>query len=622
MKWNEVHDETLVIVIQSADLDSLHHVEITSFSSERRLQACESPHRSVRIEPLFSSDNPPLLHIYKNDLTPLDIATHGRLRIRVHSGERNGSDYAFVHWDEESAHLVCDLLTINLGVTPVWGQSPLRVDPLDIQQRMVPQVKEWVALCGRNGAYAEQAMTYLLIEEFGESLRYVDRGLGLDEAIEGHPQSLTFDDQLQFTRIDDKNTQPRTKFVRLFPPDQLKPVSDENLAARRPHVQWYPVETHPRTTDPVSTARGVDRFYQYMQWVGEHAPGRVIRAMIISHAIVRGPTQLSRNGRQTDFSGRVTHHFLAAFDRNGSMHVTGCNSNSSVVANGDNVLQRQQLAVVEGNIRAAARLRAGLDDLKTYMEYVVNGVNAEQAEADCKRIIGELFDAHPDFAGVQKWRLPGADEGGLIDQRPDYSWSGRRRDGDVIRRQRNMNAHIGRLREFEQRASNTPAQASNAMDEIDWLLERAEWGRVGDLSLYGKDIKDYLQEVRDLLSADVHYMAAMARFAAANGRPDIRAYGGNPGMDGQHLQVTLTVDDGEGRTAVLPTREVTAYTRAKAWSACNRPWFVALYRRFGQFEADVYGYFRYDGKLDNAGRFTGNTGPDTEHGADYRTVHP
>ncbi|MCB1735349.1 MAG: hypothetical protein H6981_10755 [Gammaproteobacteria bacterium] len=622
MKWDDVPDRTTVLVIQSATLESLSHVELASYASRNNLLECATPHQTLRLDALYSFDNPPLLYIDSTQLAPLAIGTHGWVRLRLDSGDDYGSDYVVIHWDEDRQQLVCDMHTINVGVTPAWGQSPLQVDPLDIQQRGVPQGKEWVALSGRDGDYARQAMIYALIEEFGERLRYVDTNLGLNEVIPGHPQSLTFDDQLEIVAMDDNGAAPRTRYVRLFPPDELQPVSADNLASKRRYVQWYPVEIFPRATDPISTARGTDRFYQYLQWVGQHAPGRVQRAMIVSHAIVRGPTHFSRNGQQSDFSGRVTTDFLNAFTRNGSFHVTGCNSNSSVVRNGDSVLQRQEMAVLEGNIRAAARLRDGLQSLRTYLEYVENGINVAAAEADSKRIIGELFDDHPDFAGVQRWRIPGDTEGSLKSQNPTYSWSGRGRDGDIVARQRNTSTHIERLQEFATRESNTAANADDAIGEVDWLLERTAWDRVGELSWNSKTFNDRLKDIQDVLSADVHYMAAFAHFAALNGRPDIAAYGGNPGQDGQHLTVTITVDDGNGHQADLADTQVTAYTRAAAWSAYNRPWLVALYRRFGLYEADVYGYFRYDGKLDGTGRFVGNTGPNTQNGCDYGTVNP
>ncbi|MCP5142821.1 MAG: hypothetical protein H6926_00990 [Chromatiales bacterium] len=622
MRWDEVADHTVVLMIQAASEDSLDHVEVASYASRQSLLDCATPHQTVRIDLLYATIDPPLLEITNTQLASLAVQTHAWLRVRLSAGEAKGSDYAVVHWDDDSQMLVCDMHSINLGVTPSFGQAPLVVDPLDMQQRGVNQGLEWVAISGRDGDYARQAMVYALIEEFGESMRYIDRNLGLDEAIPGHPQSLTFDDQLEITLMDDNGAAPRTRYVRLFPVDELQPVSAANLAARRRNAQWYPVEIHNRAADPVSTALGTDRFYQYLQWVGANAPGRVLRAMIVSHAIVRGPTHFSRNGQQTDFSGRVTTQFLAAFARNASFHVTGCNSNSSVVRDGSSVLERQELAVLEGNIRAAARLKAGLDDLRTYLEYMQNDVNADAAEADAKRIIGELFYEHPNFAGVERWRIPGDAEGDLKSQNPTYVWAGRGRDGDIVGRQRYMSTHSGRLRDFAARASNTAAQVDDAIDEVDWLLERASWARVGALSWNSKTFSERLKDVHDVLCANVHYMAAFAHFASANGRADIAAYGGNPGQDGQHLTVEITLDDGAGHSAVLPAAQVTAYTRAAAWSAYNRPWLVALYRRFGMFEADVYGYFRYDGKLDATGNFIGNTGPNTEHGCDYATVHP
>jgi hypothetical protein len=464
-------------------------------------------------------------------------------------------------------------------------------------------------------------MTYVLIEEFGENLQWVGN------PIPGHPQSLTFDDQLMVTLIDDRGTRPRTQYARLFPPDQIRPVSDANLASRRAYVQWYPIQRHENNHDPINMDRGVRRLYGYLDWVGRNAPGRVRRAMIVSHAIVRGPTHFSDNGEQTDFTaGQFTVTALAAFSADASFHVTGCNSNTSTVRNGNSLIARQMVAKLEGNLRARIRLNEGLTrlhallvELRGYLLSSQPNANlAPDTEQLARDIVAALFDDHPSHAGIARWRIPDATEGALSSQ--DAVYSGR--DGELIQNQRNFATHVTNLKAFGNRADNTEPQVADATTEVNWLLERCAWARVGALQVDGRSISHYLTDVNTLLSAGVHYVAAFAHFASGNGRGDIRAFGGNPGQDGQHLTVTITVDNGLGNTASLNNTMVTAYTRAASWSRHNRPWLLALYRRYGLDEDDVYGYFRYDGRLNVAGAFIGSTGPGTESGCDYTTLNP
>lgn len=625
----------------------------------------------------------PNLKIKKQDLEKNIEKKNWRdsfILIEIDYGLKAGSYYVVIKWDEDEG-FICTLQSPQLSVQEIGvmkksgsGKPPFGLSLHLSNKSGSPEVNEKVYVAGKDNPYRVQANTYVLMREFGEKMDY--EGYKIKENV---PDKLKNDHSTIISLIDvsAKRSEERVKYVRLYPPNSSASVAPKNMKkSGRKWLQWYPVRRYSRKDDPANQSMahnknkkkytdGMRWAYNYIEWIGKNAPGRIEEFTIISHARVREVTHFGSNGQQDDFK-KVSKHklfskenFLDAFDSNGSRFwVTGCNSDTSTSSSPNNcTISILGLAAIEGTLRGRARLMSGLQQMKKLSDKLnqtssgKNDTISKSKEASTRiniKSIGKALLGKKNVDGYQcyTWQIPSDEEKWLTQKGNIISFKSLQPTYQVYKRQnfkRRANALKGLKGKYNQDLQTKldkiiswlKGSSKISDDKLNELIEESlhqlEWSNVKNLvvgeytdfcnyhkgSVDSGTIEDYLKRVIKVLGSDVHYASAFAHFASSNGRSDIQTLGGNPGQDAQHYHVDVSISvDGKDRiiksgkpsdhsSNVAVSLQFSAYGRNPGWKESSRPWMLSFYRRFGLFANDPFGFFRYDGKLDSDGNFEG-----------------
>lgn len=687
MAWSELNSDTdLLEVVQQVPADVEISVHIDAFEKEEHAFNHENVQErctNLTNDTEIAWDHGRLRLTKRNltqtlsDWTSDRIDTPYLLLTLSYSGENGpyGSHYALLGWGEDRG-LHCPLCSltvqevkVKLAYEDVLAGEEISGLPENVRLVVTeppPQRKERVFVSGGGGdqghEYQTQVRAYVLLQEFGEEMDYDSY------PIAGNPQSLRYDDETIVTLIDapeasDGRTRQRIQRVRLFPPNTTAPVTSENLNdSGRKWLQWYPVERYERGADPANTGgkRGMEWVYEYLKWRGRKTPKTVVEFTVFSHAIVRQVTHFETNGDVTDFHGNTHEGILKAFAEGSCFRIMGCNSDTSTSSGGD-LIHRHNLGTLEGVLRARARLVDGLRDLHGLLRYIV--ANRESEHKDPTPTLPPLHDGVQEMedrgrelfgsavangynvtavnekqvteGGTDAWQVPSEEEMWepprsdvmqfelLREYEPLYDHASK--TGSLIKS--HVSEEINTVKTW---INNHVEVASGELNEaIETALRRLKWEEVKTLKVGGweiaeKSIQDWVKDTRKLMSSDLHYAASFAHLVSRHERNGIRVFGGNPGLDAQHLKVEISVSVGD-TTRTMEGEEVSAYVREPSWSRHCRPWLLAFYRRFAQSPSDPFGYFRYDRRLDEGGDFKGWSSGDAEIdedlGFNYGSVH-
>ena len=631
--------DTPLLMLWAPDPSRFEHIVATSFRSEAdaREFAYHGEWTPRLLPPGAPSWSGSWLTLTKDDLAALPLAEEPWVHLRIKFGE-TGSHWALVHWNDEDAGFELHLATRDLYGLDVcvalfgFGFDP----PLCLVASHVPENPERVFIVGDGDSskkfrYDKQVGTYLLAREVSDELWWDTDDSDHELMCLGNlGETLPFDDGTIATLVKrlveyhdgGAENHDRVTYTRLFPPGY-----DGSIDWSRDFGHWYPVFRTGSDTDPVTEARGdqaVERGLGYLRWVGAHARGRVREVVIVSHAVVAGPSHVGEPATSPGDLESWDATVLDAIAQDGVFWVTGCNADGGTFPDdraerrdvsrelrrvkselrGDElgaeerealedekdrlsarydmlgIVHRQALASVEGTIRAYLRLTVGVSD-------VLGCLAGPDIEAARTRAI-EVFGVHPEHPEQQRWQLPGSDEGALIQLNPAYG----ERHGPRIAALGGLSDREATILGFGQ-GERSPAEAQEALA---WIRDNVTWERVLELTVADRTVGQWLERARRVLSSELHYVAAFARMAAQAGRGDIRAYGGLPGQDGQHLVVKLDPDDEKERV-------ISAYLRNPVWSRSNPPWLILFYRRFGFPADDPLWYLDYSGgRLDAQGQ--------------------
>ncbi|MEM7153923.1 MAG: hypothetical protein AAF799_13825 [Myxococcota bacterium] len=634
MSFDQLPNTEVLLRLQVPDSGRVTGIDAVTWNSEDDATAYNAVESSGSILPSSPTWTNHTLALTKADVSALDPDDHPwvMLHIQFSDGGNHwgGSHWALLQWTDEGFVLKLrswGLDGVEICITTGSSQTVL---PLALTVSQVTANPERVFALGDGGSrkrfrYDRQARNYLLMREFEDEFVW-HRGRSDERVYPDLQANTTWNDGTIATAIhdltrygeDDARDRDRVMRTRLFPPNRRGPVSRENIAARRRWGQWYPVYRTSRSRDPVSTERnGVKRAWAYLQHVATLAPGRVVEMIVLSHAIVQGPSHFHSSNRPSHVSG--FSGALPAFASGATFWVTGCNSHTKPPGGDEHLVQRQALTRVEGHVRAFIRLSTGVEQLYTHF-----GTLSRQPDSatlnEAQQLARSLFEEHPDNSGYQRWQIPGTTEDSLATQ--NATWSSRA--GTQIRRISGFNTRATTILTWANADTPTDAQFTAAVTAAEWYAREITWDAVKALTLSGDTITNWIDRARRVLSASVHYVAAVAHMARANNRSDLRCLGGNPGMDGIHLGVTVTPVGDDGSTTTLNRMVISAYTRSHSYSRHNRPWLMAFYARFGLFPAMVLEYFNYQGLLDASGEVNATrTGVATlDRGFDYGTLHP
>lgn len=640
MGWAKLSDETVLISINlpaGVTPELVKAVRGTGFASRAAAMEHKDPHERGTDLLKGRSWKGQVLELRKKDLAEkLDPSKHPGLLLEVSFGEGVWSLYAMFEWHEgesfsfyepclQSLQLTCVSAAVSVGFDATVSSVPAYVFVNELPQAP-PEGWERVFLSGGNrknktwgkSPYPDQVRTLLLVQEFSEEKVVRYEKAGSVHTYEGQQLSggvpSRHDDHNVVTHItaNSHSAQSRITYVRLFPPlEPVRRVSRANLAAKRPWGQWYPVYRIGSQKDPhTDKKKGIERLYKYLKWIAgsKEAKGRVRMATVVSHAIVSGPSQICGGGGKVEHLQKLGkgRGIEDALGKGALFWITGCNSHLNEDV--DEKPERKAINNVEGILRARIRLKTGLEPIVQALE----GDQLDSARTRIKALLAE--DA--DHTGFQAWQVPGKTEGGELRQaKPTYG----DRDGTKLKSlkggdpSRAVSAHLKTLKDWAESEESDPAPESPTQDEAkdaaEAVLEALEWS--DDKSSFQKTIKvkgehstetieTWLEASRKNLDAKHHYAAAFAKMAHQAGRKDIRVWGGNPGMGGEHLRVSVLLDDDvviqyqEGGEKKKHAQEISAYYRQPSWSAYSWPWTLAYYRRFGLEPQDFLGYFRYD----------------------------
>ncbi|MFO0651292.1 MAG: hypothetical protein U0326_34020 [Polyangiales bacterium] len=602
MKWSDVPVDALLIDLTSPSLDGVASLNITAFDSEtdaldHRVSAATP---RLRLAPLGARV------LKKADLDALDPAKHPwmLLWLSLDGAREPGmfarrNHWALITWSatHDAFHLLLRSWGLNgfncgVAIPAIHFLPPLAL----FADGAAPMNPERVFVVGDGGSaghdYRRQVRTYVLMREFADTPTWTATGEHLPNLAEtpDTPAAPRHHDGCIVTLVENRAPYERVSYTRLLPPFEAGPLSAEG--EKRAWGQWYPVYRVTRGDDPIDGDRNaLTRAYAYMRWVGANAPRRVQEFVVVSHAYVRSPLNLggdfNHNRPEVDFAGDLTP-VLDAFADASTFWVTGCNvdgGGSQLYEPHDRrLVAAQAIANVEGTTRAFRRLTAGVGAVR----WILSLGDEAAAKTLAARVFGP-YEKHSSFAG---WQLPGDDEGSLKALDADYS----RRPGTVIASDRTFATNADLIARWG--AGDHKVTSDDARGALEWISTNVTWAWVRDrpMALTVSELRsdgltnpcdytvgEWIDGAREVLSASVHYVAAFAHHARA--RAGIRAYGGVPGMDGQHLSVEITARftrDGQERAVVIPgSGQVTAYRRAADYQKSVLPWMLLFYRRFG-----------------------------------------
>jgi hypothetical protein len=596
MPLSDLPDDTPLLLVYVPDKDGFTDLVATAFPSRASADAFDyrvEPN-VAQIPPAWSDD---WLVIKKSDLAPLALEDKPFVHLHLKFGEHGekGSLWGLVRWSEEDLGFSLLLRSYHLhGIDAGIAPPEFATDPpLCLGVERVPEIREHLFLIGDGGGtkrfrYDHQAHTLMLAREHDETLtfKYRSRERPATNYNEAYPELI--DDDLSAHCGDEKCVQHGTiathigHFKHYGEPlvgDDYRRNTDRIVFTRMylpgsyDLEGWRAVFRTKGDDDPIVEARGGwndaahMRALGYLGWVATNAPGRVLEYAIVSHAYVQGPLNLGgATPVPPDFDGR--EDILDAFAPGAAFWVTGCNADGGTLPHerasrancteggdawdGYALVQRQKLASVEGTIRAYLRLtRAATEMLLPLPD--------GQARADERFGRG---DARP-------WQRPGPDEGELDERDPESG----NRDGDAIRTIAGFRAQEEAIRTWARRGEHATAEEhASAVEAFLWILANVTWERMLTLSVSGRTIAEWIERATRATAPDVHYAAAFAKLA--RGR-DIRAFGGVPGVDGQHLSVDIDLPGGRTHKG-----HISAFLRT-TWSNSNIPWLLLFFRRFG-----------------------------------------
>lgn len=636
MSFDALPDSERLLRITVPHPDRLTAIEGASFRDEDDALEHESVRERASVLPSSPTWSGNHLWLTKADLAALDPGDDPWVLLHLIFSDGSegfgGEHWALVRWTDQGFTLQLRSHGFDGVEMCITTGSPQTMLPLALSVDEVIANPERVFAIGDGGSgkrfrYDWQVRTYLLMREFQDEFVW-GRGDSDERRYPDLAGDTTWNDGTivttihRFRRFREGNGWDSERVVRtrLFPPNRGGPLSRENRASERAWGQWYPVYRTSRRRDPISTEENaVRRAWAYLRHVATTAPGRVTELVAISHAIVQGPTGFgSPSNRPADLEAVATAAVLPAFARGATFWVTGCNSHTKAPGEDEHLVQRQTLTRVEGHVRAFIRLSQGMATLHQHMTTLATAPSSDVHQQAVALVLA-LFEDHPDQRDLQRWQMPGPTEGGLATMNAHW----RNRPGNQIRRIRGFDTRADALLAWARADSPSDARFRSALEAVDWFGAEITWDAVKERSIDSHTISEWIDRARRVLSASVHYAAAFAHLAADNGRSDVHALGGNPGMDGIHLSVTITTVDEDGATGTLSNREITGYTRSDSYSRHNLPWLLAFYARFGLFPATPLGYFDYQGLLDGSGNVpTSRTGVVTDRGFDIQTLHP
>lgn len=626
MKWSAVPSDAPVIDLSSTSLDAVGSLTITSFQTQSDALACRSddaPHAT-------------LAPLSPRVLTPTDLAhvDPGRrpwlmlwfsfdgAREPGMFGKRN--HWALIAWSEADSafHLVLGTYSVA-GFNGGVAAAPPLCPPLMIfvceTPRPNPERVFAIASGGHAGHdYRGQVRTYVLMREFVDAQKFTN-GHAWESVTEQYPDLPATAETAGTPRHHDggiitliehlPDGYERVTYTRLFPPFGTKALTEEG--AKRDWAQWYPVSRVKRSDDAIDDDRNaLRRAYAYLRWVGANAPGRVEELAIVSHAYVRSPLNFggtfNTNRAEADFVGDLTP-LLDAFAAKATFWVTGCNvdgGGSQGYATGDKrLVSARALASVEGITRAHIRLTRGVAAVLAHLAF-----NHEQVARD---FAARDFGPHPSNASLASWQLPSDDEGALIRMSADAGG----RTGKVIASDRDLSERTRRLLRWGR--GEADVATADALADLHWIVANITWDWVrarpfpqvvnelrddGETTTCSYTVGEWIDNAREVLSARVHYVAAFAN--KTRSRPGLRAYGGVPGYDGQHLSVRINASaaaaNGETITAAW-SGQVTAYRRSASYQNAVLHWMLLFYSRFGFRTDHPLWYLDYSRGLDAAG---------------------
>lgn len=492
----------------------------------------------------------------------------------------------------------------------------------------------------QGGPYRAQIRVLALVQEMGERMtRYAQE---VPSALPAESRTR-WDDGLVLNVIGaDPEDEERTTYARMFPPGEHLPASSDNLADPRRWVQWYAVFRVGHADDPRTAGRrGIARAYEYLRWVAANAPGRVHQMAFVSHAWTGGPSCIYAGVRELGFpvgdngggavgdfnAGGRAAGILGALAPRARYWVTGCNANGSDFGLGD-----RQLASVEGTLRARIRLKRGLSEALAFLE-------VEEDTDRARAVLVELLQAHEDDDGAQAWQVAGRTgqhEGVLADREVGQPLRDERTGRQILTLPDGVGGTVGdRIRRLAAWMMDVAALPDEAFEHLRLILDALEWETFQDLVVPARSmsIARRIRIARTAMSAvaeriegtniPAHYAAAFALMArkATPPRTDIVSLGGNPGLGAEHLDVWIHLWglDGLGNLAYKVmdgerhTGQISSYFRNPHES---RTWLLAFYRRLGQYQTDILGYFRYEDKIDDAGLYAPRFDSETLHLAD------
>jgi hypothetical protein len=627
MNWATIEAGTVAVRIFS-DL-ALEEVVITTFLSDVE----RAEHNNAQGSVAVSKSGQKQVDLSKADFGKLDLDKAKFVQIQIVWPEAFG--VAWGKFDASSGTIELEMRTPSVCCSSVvLAGTPGQPEPLLLDATYPGKTIEYVLLAGDGGSdghdYPGQAISYLLISEFSSEATLESRPIPSDSVTALWPE-----EHVQATVIHAQDAakkwptpQDRVTWTRLWPADRNHYASTANL--KRKWFHWYPIGRVVRSKDSIASSGGLGRLYDYLNWVGEHHPGRVREVLVISHATLIGPSFLfTEQGKASqafaqhgngpgngDIAARS--HLFAALCPGAQWIVTGCTkatlspARSPAVTSGsvgaEPLVLPRLIDELEAHIRTAERLRRTLRELQT----------AASAAAPCVGDVSQLIDAvvGKPADDLYRWQRPGLDETEfrVLYRAEDHS-------GERILKLSGIKDGLKRLGALlTGTGSLTPDQVAAAASIAGELLEAVRWEAVcgiefaGELdkATYKRTLLEWIRHARLALSAQTNFAAGLCWFAKKDGGlglEDVFFASGVPGWGSLHLEATVRVLDEAAAAHSLPGTYVFS-THFKGLAHYGAfAWNLTFLARFGQTPLWPYCFLPYTtGQLDADGTWLGVQG--------------